>query len=213
MNLGKAIGCVLLISAFLLAAAENAAQALAGQVGIMGIADVMEVLAPKFYDGLAEFVRHGLHPLVWDPVLLAVLAFPGWLLVGLPGAFLVWYNRARYVGDDEEESELPYTTYEDIVAAADEEMALYGDVEPSKYQHLHEYDPTDPNTINVDYAELERSLAQIGTPDEQLDLDQAEPLMLRGETHSAVVESDEPEVPPDESAGEEPPQNGPSHKD
>jgi len=81
---------------------------------------------------------------------LPVLALPGWLLAGAPGAALVWHYRSRVEESDPLEDSLPLTTYEEIVAAAreadEDDIGL-----PSKYRDLDEYDPA--NRQNDDDAD------------------------------------------------------------
>ena len=141
MHFGRLLGWILLICAFVFAAADVAAQGVAGEFGILGVVDVLDILAPDFLDRLIIAVRDGIHPLAWDPVLVTLMALPGWLLVGVPGVAIAWHFRVQPIGG-EEDDDLPYTTYEDIVAAADEEVT-YQSQEPSKYKDVHEYDPTD----------------------------------------------------------------------
>jgi len=154
MQIGKASGWFLLVAAFFLAAAETAAQAITGEYGIMGVARVMEVLVPAFFVELAGAVRGGLHPALWDQAFLTVMALPGWFLAGAPGLALAWRDRKRSVVEDDDDGELPYTTYDDIKAAAEEEFELYGEGEPSKYKDVGEFDPTDLTQVDSDMDDL-----------------------------------------------------------
>jgi hypothetical protein len=154
MQIGKASGWFLLVAAFFLAAAETAAHAITGEYGIMGIARVMEILVPAFFVELAGAVRGGLHPALWDQALLTVMALPGWFLAGAPGLALAWRYRERPVLEDGDEEDLPYTTYDDIQAAADEEAELYGDGGPSKYKDMGDFDPTDLTQVDSDMDDL-----------------------------------------------------------
>ncbi len=141
MHFGRLLGWILLIGAFVFAAADVAAQGVAGEFGILGAVDLLDILAPDFLDRLIIAVRDGIHPFAWDPVLVTLMALPGWLLAGVPGVALAWHFRLQPIGGDEDD-DLPYNTYEGIVVAAKEEAA-YQSQEPSKYKDLHEYDPTD----------------------------------------------------------------------
>lgn len=54
------------------------------QVGADGptffsLADHIKTLAPATYEGVAKTVAIGIHPLVWDPLLLSILAIPAWI--------------------------------------------------------------------------------------------------------------------------------------
>ena len=149
MTNGRVCGWILLVGAFLSAVADVAAQALIGKSGVLSAVDVLDILAPDFLDRLIIFVRDGIHPLAWDPLLITILTLPGWLLTGIPGVALVWRFRTRPIGDDEKE--LPHTTYEDLAEAASEEAKLQSR-EPSKYEGFQEYDPTDARIDPDDLA-------------------------------------------------------------
>lgn len=149
MTVGRLCGWILLVTAFLSAAADMAAQGLIGKVGVLRAVDVLDILAPDFLDGLILLVRDGIHPLAWDPILITILTLPGWLLAGVPGAALVWRFRIRPIGGDE--VELPHATYEDLAEAAAEEAKLQS-MEPSKYEGLQEYDPTNVRAEPDDLA-------------------------------------------------------------
>lgn len=140
MKFGRLVGWSLLVGAFIFAAAEVAAQGISGNFGILGAVEVLDILAPDFLDWLIILVRDGIHPLVWDPLLISLMALPGWLLMGGPGVVFVWKFRKLPIGG--EEKELPFSTFEDIAAAAEEEAKYYSE-ELSKYSAFSDYDPTD----------------------------------------------------------------------
>ena len=103
----------------------------------MAASDVMRVLTPNFFDSMEAAVA----PFAWDFVVLPLLAFPGWLLLGGPGALLAWRYRSPLEIGEEGDEDFPHTTYEEIVAAAEE--ADKDDIGlPSKYRDLAEYDPS-----------------------------------------------------------------------
>jgi len=156
MKFKRNIGILLLVGAFVFAAAGNAARGLSGESGIFGILgtkQVLEILAPTFLPFIAKFIQNHLHPIIWDPFLHGVLAFPGWFLIGLPGAMLVWKYRQIPVGGEATKEELAYNTYEDVLAAA-KEAELENSEEPSKYNPLQEYDPLNPPDDRVQYGDF-----------------------------------------------------------
>ena len=156
MKFKRNIGVLLLVGAFVFAAAGNAARGLSGESGIFGILgtkQVLEILVPTFLPSIAKFIQNHLHPIIWDPFLHGVLAFPGWFLIGLPGAILVWKYRQIPVGGEATKEELAYNTYEDVLAAA-KEAELENSEEPSKYNPLQEYDPLNPPDDRVQYGEF-----------------------------------------------------------
>jgi len=133
----RSIGWMLLGAAFLAAGAESAAQALAHEWGFMSASDVMRLLTPHLFD----VIELSVPPLAWNFVVLPLLALPGWLLLGVPGAMLAWRYRAPLEIGEEGDEDFPHTTYEEIVAAAEE--ADKDDIGlPSKYRDLAEYDPS-----------------------------------------------------------------------
>ncbi len=139
MNIGRLSGKILLVAAFVFAAAEVAAQGVIGQFRVLGAVEVLDILLPEFLDWLIVIVRDGIHPLAWDPGLRTIMALPGWLLAGGPGIALAWRFRIRPIGGDERDP--PSATYEDIAVAAAEEAKLHSR-KPSKYEFLEEYDLT-----------------------------------------------------------------------
>ena len=164
MTIGRLCGWILLVTAFLFAAADVAAQGLIGEFGVLRAVDVLDILAPDFLDRLILVVRDGIHPLAWDPVLISILTLPGWLLTGAPGVALAWRFRIRPIGGDD--VDLPYTTYEDLAAAAAEEAMLQSK-EPSKYEDFQEYDPTNASADPYDLAVFD-DLARSGDNDDNI---------------------------------------------
>ena len=146
MSPWRFLGWTLLVAAFVAAAAERAALSLAQDWGVMAASDVLRVLYPRTLESL----QNAMAPFAWNYIVLPVLALPGWLLAGAPGAALVWHYRSRVEESDPLEDSLPLTTYEEIVAAAreadEDDIGL-----PSKYRDLDEYDPA--NRQNDDDAD------------------------------------------------------------
>ena len=141
MILWRITGWCILVMAFVFTAAEAVVHGMLSEYGIVAASKVLAVLAPDTLADMKETVTENMSPLVWDPFMLTLLQLPGWILLGGPGVFLVWYFRDRTPGDSEIPDDYPHTTYEDIVAAAEE--ADYDDIGlPSKYRDLDDYDPT-----------------------------------------------------------------------
>ena len=140
MKYGRNFGLLLLVGAFVFAAAGNAARGVSGEsgfLGIVGAATVLEILTPELFSTTSDFINNHLHPFIWDPLLLGILAFPGWLILGLPGAVLLWKYRKIPIGGEATNEELAYNTYEDVLAAA-EEADFENPLEPSRYNDLQE---------------------------------------------------------------------------
>ncbi|MEE2745265.1 MAG: hypothetical protein VX617_00130 [Pseudomonadota bacterium] len=159
MQFGRKVGLLLIVIAFVAAAADKAARGLSGETtffGIMSASTVLDVLAPNFMSNFAIAIEEHLHPIIWDPLILGILAFPGWLLAGLPGIVLMWKCRQLPVGGEATKEELAYNTYEDVLAAA-EEADSHNPGEDIKYKTLKDYDPLDPPSDGIvyeDYGDL-----------------------------------------------------------
>ncbi len=132
MNVGLLIGLLLLLLAFVTAAAEIAAQATARDAGFLSFLDVLRILAPEALAAVKSTVQSYIHPALWDPVMTGAMALPGWLLFGVPGALIAWGFRPRSEDSDDDMDDGPYNTYDDIVAAADEADAEEWDLEETR---------------------------------------------------------------------------------
>jgi len=87
------LGWVLLIAAFAAAAAESTVRA---QPGIGGIITSAHDLWYTIWPGslvVAQIQIEKAAPILWDPILVAVLAVPAWVLLGVPGITLAWLFR------------------------------------------------------------------------------------------------------------------------
>ena len=148
----RSLGWGLLAAAFLAAALETAAQSLTGSWGSMAARDVLAVMFPTLFDAFRDNVDASFGPWMWDFVILPLLILPFWLLLCVPGGFLIWYFQPPPDPDDSSPDAFPGTTYEEIVAAARE--ADEDDIGiPSKYRDLDEYDPTrQPSDEEIDPA-------------------------------------------------------------
>ena len=150
MKMGNRIGWILLVGAFVAAAAENSAKGLSGTGGFFGILSaetVLSVVASEFYLAAKYNISSLIHPFIWDPLITTLLKVPGWMILGVPGAFLVWKFRNIPIGGEATDDDLPYTTYDEIIAYS-EQKNLENIDQDSKYKELNEYDPVFP----PDYA-------------------------------------------------------------
>ena len=102
MRLTFLIGCALLVLALVAAAAETMAHVTPDVRGVVLSAyDVLYTLWPSKLIVAKIHIENWFGAWAWDPVALAVLALPGWLIFGLPGAVLAWVGRRRADGDEE----------------------------------------------------------------------------------------------------------------
>jgi hypothetical protein len=169
MLLWRFFGWGLLVVAFVFTAAEAVAHGVVGEYGIMAASRVLDILAPEVLVSLKTLVAENIHPLAWDPLLVSLMKLPGWLLLGGPGVFLIWFFRDRSADAFETADDYPYTSYEDILAAAEE--ADRDDIGlPSKYRDLDDYDPNEhavelpPEYLN-NQTETDQ-FAAMGSPEE-----------------------------------------------
>ncbi len=96
----------LLAGTFASALAEIAARQITeGAATIMSAHDLWHILRPGSLVAVQTMIETVLHPWLWDPVLTTVLAFPAWLLLGLPGFLLLWrHSPSRSEGDIDEDA-------------------------------------------------------------------------------------------------------------
>ena len=88
------LGWGLLIFALLAAAA--AVHAMSDVDGLfISTYDLWHMLGPDNLVLAHNFVEREFALWLWDPVLLSLLALPGWLLFGVPGTAMVWFCRSR----------------------------------------------------------------------------------------------------------------------
>ena len=145
MVLGKLIGWLLIALALGFAAAETGAQGIARVNGFMSAYDVLHTLSPGELIQTRIFIERNLHPVLWDPIIRSILWLPGWLILGVPGIIIAWKSRDRSAEEMDGEDELAVSSYDDIVAAAEEFDEIVhdeADSSPSKYGHLTDFDPT-----------------------------------------------------------------------
>ena len=119
MNAGKLIGWLLLACALAFAAAETAAQGIAKMHGLMSAYTVLHTLIPGELILTKIIIQKNIHPFLWDPIIRAILWFPGWLSLGLPGIYLLWRFRVLPAPGTDDDDDLPISSYDDIVAAAE----------------------------------------------------------------------------------------------
>jgi len=62
---------------------------------ITSFADHWRNLHPGSFEALMIATESGLHPLVWDPLLVGIMALPGWIFTGGIGVLLFYLGRKR----------------------------------------------------------------------------------------------------------------------
>ena len=88
------MGWVVMVLAFASASAETLARTLPGNRGMFISAyDLWYAIWPGNLVVTQIRVEKFLHPWIWDPVLVTILAPPAWALFGVPGVVLAWFCR------------------------------------------------------------------------------------------------------------------------
>ncbi len=145
MVIGRFIGWLLIFAALGFTIVEISAQSIGNQYGVLSAYTVLHTLIPGELIQTRIIISRALHPILWDPFIRSLLSLPGWLILGLPGIFLVWKFRkvSSETSDDARTS-----TYEDIVAAAEEFDEMNDDegFSESQYGKMDEFDP---NTVHL----------------------------------------------------------------
>lgn len=135
------LGWIFLVGAFLAAAAETVAHGVAGVEGIfLSAYEVWAALSPKGLVIARYMVERDLSPALWPP-LVTVMSLPGWLILGLPGAALVWLCRASGKGEAEDGDEMEESLF--LFDALVEEARKEG--------HLDDLPPDGAGSMEPDY--------------------------------------------------------------
>ncbi len=118
MKLTRYIGWALLLGAFGAAAAEVLAPPRPGNISLFTSALDLWYTA---WPGSLVFTQirvERVAPFLWDPLAVNLLTLPGWVLLGLPGAVLLWRSQPRELADDQKQAELK--KYEEIMTLCDD---------------------------------------------------------------------------------------------
>ncbi len=155
-------GWVLLIGAFVAAAAEQVVRLYPG--GSAMITPAYDLWYTIWPGGLtvAQIKVERVSGFLWDPLITTILAFPAWFLLGLPGMLLAWFCRpSRVLSEREREDHRKYVEtlflYDELAKEAKAEGHATGpdDMSPDHDGHdtLDEADrtpiPTDEEIIEA----------------------------------------------------------------
>ena len=145
---------MLLILAFTAGAADVVPRNFArgGGNGFVSAYDLLYAIWPGKLI-VAQILAERLSPLLWDPFLIGLLTLPAWLLLGLPGGLLAWFNRPnKELSPEVEESmrrqEENLQLYDKLVQDAQE--AGFGDEEFDQTPDLEDHDTIDFSHVNSD---------------------------------------------------------------
>ncbi len=118
MRIAFYLGWVLLICAFIAAAAEQVVRLYPGASAMLTPAyDLWYTLSPGSLTVIQIRIER-VALFLWDPLLTTVLAFPAWLLFGMPGVVLTWNCRPGRLMTAEQREE--YRKYVETLFLYDE---------------------------------------------------------------------------------------------
>ena len=191
------LGIAFLIGAFAAAAAEVVVPPRVGSTGWYVSAYELWYTAWPGSLIFSQIRVERLAPFLWDPVVTTVLAVPGWLLLGLPGGWLVWNSRAKGFADLRERAE---------VKKYEEAMLFYDDlIKDARDQGMHrEGDDMSPDHSGHDTLDEIEKQSQ-GDDDDLYSMDRAEALRAEIATRKAMeAEEAEPPSEPQSESGQPP---------
>ena len=132
-------GCLLLLAAAAAAVAEAVVRGAIGLAGLWTPAfEVWATLAPEGLESTRTWIRHLAGQEGWSAVSTVLRRVPAFLLLGVPGAVLVWWTRPRRRPDEDDTDALdedtaadldedPVFLYERLARRAREEGYVEGD--------------------------------------------------------------------------------------
>lgn len=154
------LGFMLLILAFIAGAADVVPRnfARAGGSGFVSAYELLYAIWPGKIV-IAQIQVERISSILWDPILIGLLAFPAWLLLGLPGGLLAWLNRpykelSPEVAESMKRQEENLQLYDKL--SQDAREAGFGDDEYDHSPNLEDHDtidfshaPGDPDLSNT----------------------------------------------------------------
>ncbi len=148
------LGFMLLILAFTAGAADVVPRNFArgSSNGFVSAYDLLYAIWPGKLV-IAQIHIERLSSILWDPFLTGLLTLPAWLLLGLPGGLLAWFNRPnKELSPEIEESikrqEENLQLYDKLVKDAQE--AGFGDEEFEQGPNLEGHEIIDFNHVTSD---------------------------------------------------------------
>lgn len=95
MAVGRAIGWLLVLAALCAAGYEAWLAVEAGAWRPVAAGELWYRLHSASLNAAQAGIQRYVAPWLWDPAITAVLLAPAWLVLGLPGALLLWLCRRR----------------------------------------------------------------------------------------------------------------------
>ena len=158
-------GWVLLLAAFAAAAAEVMVPTAPGIRSIF--VSAYELWYTVWPGSLIRTQIHveRLSPFLWDPLIVTVLALPGWFLFGLPGVMLTWMSRPRGFADARARAE---------VRKYEEAMLFYDDLIREARNQGMDRDGDDMSPDHSGHDTLDEIERQSDEEDELFSMERAE---------------------------------------
>ncbi|HEY1943502.1 MAG TPA: hypothetical protein VGH40_15425 [Roseiarcus sp.] len=89
------VGLMLLAGAFAAAVIDGARSLAAQQITLTSMGLALDLAFPSKFPLLQPFVEKRLYPLLWDPILLAILSAPAFVDLAVVGAVIFFLLRPR----------------------------------------------------------------------------------------------------------------------
>ena len=91
----RILGTVLIAFAVILLIIDGTKSLGANAIVLTSLQDTWTMLHPQSLDAVKQFFETRLFGPVLETVVSALLSFPGWAVVGVPGVLLAWAGRSR----------------------------------------------------------------------------------------------------------------------
>ena len=91
----RIIGTVLIAFAVILLIIDGTKSLAANQVVLTSLEATWTQMHPQSLDAVKQFLGTRLFGPLLETVVAAILGFPGWAVVGVPGLLLAWAGRSR----------------------------------------------------------------------------------------------------------------------
>jgi hypothetical protein len=89
------VGLILLAAAFILVVYDGTKSIAGNSLSLTTVQALWELINPASLAGLKPLVEPYARGLLWDPLMLSLLAAPAWSLLGFVGILLLFLGRRR----------------------------------------------------------------------------------------------------------------------
>jgi ABC-type phosphate transport system permease subunit len=88
-------GTLLIATAVILLIIDGTKSLAANGIVITALGETWQQVSPQSLDGLKQFFETRLFGALLEAIISAILGFPGWAVIGVPGILLAWAGRSR----------------------------------------------------------------------------------------------------------------------